>query len=120
MARLLAYPWPGNVRELQNVIERAVVLAQGPVLEFGAELLPTAEAPRPAPAGNGARPTATDGQRTLDEVSREHIVASLIGTNWVVDGPRGAAAVLGVNPSTLRSRMKKLGIRRSIDATPIA
>jgi formate hydrogenlyase transcriptional activator len=116
MARLLAYDWPGNVRELQNVIERAVVLAQGPTLEFGAELLPArSDAARARPAdGDGAATAA--GQRTLDEVGRQHIVTTLRDTNWVVDGPRGAAAALGVHPSTLRSRMKKLGIRRSVDA----
>jgi formate hydrogenlyase transcriptional activator len=110
MERLLAYPWPGNVRELQNVVERAVVLAQGPVLEFGPELVPAVRVPRPTPTENGGR--------TLEDVSRDHIVTTLIATNWVIDGPRGAAAMLGVNPSTLRSRIKKLGIRRSADATP--
>ena len=63
-----------------------------------------------SPAGNGGQ--------TLEEVGRQHIVATLMRTQWVIDGPRGAAAALGVNASTLRSRMKKLGIRRSIDATP--
>jgi formate hydrogenlyase transcriptional activator len=114
MARLVEYDWPGNVRELQNVVERAVVLASGPVLEFGAELRPGA-APMPAatPAAPAGAPRATS---TLDEVGRQHIVATLRATHWVVDGPRGAAAALGLHPSTLRSRMKKLGIRRSADA----
>jgi transcriptional regulator with GAF, ATPase, and Fis domain len=119
MARLVAYPWPGNVRELQNVIERAVVLAQGPILEFGGELLPTAgSAPVATPTvGIASPPPGGNGSRTLDDVSRSHIVDTLVATNWVIDGPRGAAAVLGVNPSTLRSRLKKLGIRRSSDVS---
>ncbi|HWP64355.1 MAG TPA: sigma 54-interacting transcriptional regulator [Candidatus Limnocylindria bacterium] len=120
MARLMAYPWPGNVRELQNVMERAVVLAQGPILEFGAELLPTVgpSTAHPAPAAPPAVASARDANgKTLEEVSRAHIVETLVATNWVIDGPRGAAAVLGVNPSTLRSRIKKLGIRRSTDAS---
>jgi transcriptional regulator with GAF, ATPase, and Fis domain len=121
MARLAAYPWPGNVRELQNVIERAVVLAQGPILEFGGELLPAAGAAAASPV-LAVPPAAADspgpnGHKTLDDVSRSHIVDTLIAANWVIDGPRGAAAVLRVNPSTLRSRMKKLGIRRSSDVS---
>jgi formate hydrogenlyase transcriptional activator len=123
MARLLAYAWPGNVRELQNVIERAVVLAPGPILEFGSELLPTAggaAVPVPTAEVAAAAPPPTpgaNGGKTLDDVSRSHIVDTLIATNWVIDGPRGAAAVLGVNPSTLRSRLKKLGIRRSSEVS---
>jgi formate hydrogenlyase transcriptional activator len=116
MARLLAYAWPGNVRELQNVIERAVVLAQQPILECGTELLPASEPARPV-AASRSEVAPEGGARTLDEVGRQHIVATLRQTNWVIDGPRGAAAALGVHASTLRSRMKKLGIRRSIDAT---
>jgi formate hydrogenlyase transcriptional activator len=121
MARLVAYPWPGNVRELQNVIERAVVLAQGPILDFGSELLPAAGAASAFPVA--AVPLAAveslggNGRKTLDDVSRSHIVDTLMATNWVIDGPRGAASVLGVNPSTLRSRIKKLGIRRSSDVS---
>jgi formate hydrogenlyase transcriptional activator len=111
MARLVAYDWPGNVRELQNVVERAVVLAEGPTLEFGAELAPAAPALQPPPA------IAMVARATLEETEREHIASTLRDTGWVIDGPRGAAAALGLNPSTLRSRMKKLGIRRSLDLT---
>jgi formate hydrogenlyase transcriptional activator len=116
MARLADYPWPGNVRELQNVIERAVVLAEGPVLDFGAELLPEVRSEDAV----DPRPVAPSWARggTLDEVSQQHIVDTLVRTSWVIDGPRGAARLLGVHPSTLRSRMKRLGIRRSIDAAP--
>ncbi|CAL1241668.1 sigma 54-interacting transcriptional regulator [Candidatus Methylocalor cossyra] len=100
MERLLAYPWPGNVRELQNVIERAVILAQGPQLELGPALDLRLAVNPPEPAG------------TLEEVERNHILRVLEETRWVIAGPRGAAAALGLAPSTLRSRMQKLGIVR--------
>ncbi len=115
MARLEAYDWPGNVRELQNVIERAVVLAQTPMLQFALDAFPAVAAP-PRPA-NGIVPTTPRVGATLEETTRSHIVATLRGTGWVIDGPGGAAAALGLNPSTLRSRMKKLGIRRSLDVS---
>jgi formate hydrogenlyase transcriptional activator len=130
--RLETYDWPGNVRELQNVIERAVVLARGPILEIGAELLPAAErarAPVPvspsAPGSSSApapslRPTPPNahGAETLEDVERRHLLDTLVRTRWIVEGPRGAASALAMNPSTLRSRMKKLGIRRSSDPDP--
>jgi formate hydrogenlyase transcriptional activator len=117
MDRLVGYGWPGNVRELQNVIERAVVLATGPVLEIEDDLL------RPAPAdaaATGSPPTApapagTDSvglAETLEEVERTQISAALQRSGGVVEGPRGAAALLKMHPNTLRSRMEKLGIRR--------
>jgi formate hydrogenlyase transcriptional activator len=102
MQRLLAYPWPGNVRELENIIERAVILAQGDTLEIGPDLLPTCT--QLAAGGNGDR-----GLTTLE---RNHILTVLGQTDWVIDGPRGAAKILGIHPNTLRSRMKKLGITR--------
>jgi formate hydrogenlyase transcriptional activator len=113
MARLAAYDWPGNVRELQNVIERAVVLAQGPVLDFATELVPRTDLALPARAGTGPVPAPASDRQALDEVSRRHIVAVLQQTGWRIDGPRGAARLLKVHPSTLRSRMQKLGIQRS-------
>ena len=99
MDRLTAYSWPGNVRELQNVVERAAILADGPVIEV--ERAFTDGAPEAAllPAGD-----------TLDQVQRAHIIAVLQATAGVVEGTRGAAAILGLHPNTLRSRMKKLGI----------
>jgi formate hydrogenlyase transcriptional activator len=117
MDRLVGYGWPGNVRELQNVIERAVVLATGPVLEIEDDLL------RPAPAGDaaaGSPPTAlapagTDSvglAETLEEVERTQIAAALERSGGVVEGARGAAGLLKMHPNTLRSRMEKLGIRR--------
>jgi PAS domain S-box-containing protein len=107
MRRLLAYPWPGNVRELENVLERAVILASGPTLAIGADVLPGIVEP-PACEGPASKPPAT-----LEATEREHILTVLGQTNWVVEGPRGAAKLLGLHPNTLRSRMKKLGIRRT-------
>jgi transcriptional regulator with GAF, ATPase, and Fis domain len=114
LARLLAYPWPGNVRELSNVIERAVVLARGPVLDIAAELLPGAPgaAPTPVQVPLDASPPAPASGQTLEEVERRQIQSTLGRTGWVIEGERGAAAALGLNASTLRSRMKKLGIQR--------
>ncbi|RPJ61243.1 MAG: GAF domain-containing protein [Acidobacteria bacterium] len=102
MEALVRYHWPGNVRELQNVVERAVILSSGPVLKVQLSDLKAA-----APLSN--RPERKD---TLDEAQRKHILAALEETNWVVGGPNGAAARLGLNRSTLQFRMKKLGISR--------
>ena len=110
----MAYPWPGNVRELENVVERALVLSPGGVLDIGSDQLPTV---------SGGAFTTTDtthsnasatagGSSTLEDVERSHITATLLKTGWVVEGPRGAARLLNMHPNTLRSRIKKLGIRR--------
>ncbi|MBX9580306.1 MAG: sigma 54-interacting transcriptional regulator [Gemmataceae bacterium] len=105
LALLTAYPWPGNVRELENVLERAVILADGPVLEIDPEVLPVGpESPEP----NGLEPTS----RTLQAVEREHILAALTQSGWVIEGPGGAARLLGLHPNTLRSRLKRFGIAR--------
>ncbi len=103
MQRLIGYPWPGNVRELENVIERAVILSTGRELAVGPELLPAVA--RPAPVDDGAT--------SMQAASRQHILAVLQRTGWRIDGPQGAARLLNMHPSTLRSRMQKLGIRRS-------
>jgi formate hydrogenlyase transcriptional activator len=102
MERLLAYPWPGNVRELENVLERAVILANSPALEIEPEML----ALPPHDDGEAGHPS------TLEQVEREHIRAVLKQTAGVIDGDRGAAKILGLHPNTLRSRMKKLDISR--------
>jgi len=104
-ARLEAYPWPGNVRELENVIERAVILTDGPALEVRADVLPAMNV---APAAS----VGAEGGRPLEDVEREHVLAVLGKTGWRIEGPSGAARVLGMHPNTLRSRMKRLGIRR--------
>jgi transcriptional regulator with GAF, ATPase, and Fis domain len=98
---LAAYPWPGNARELEHVIERAVVLSPGPVLGLD-------EAPR----AHGAPAEAAGELVTLAEQERRYIIAVLERTGWTIKGEGGAARVLGVPPSTLTSRMKKLGIAR--------
>jgi transcriptional regulator with GAF, ATPase, and Fis domain len=115
MDLLARYPWPGNVRELENIIERAVVLTDGPFLRVAPALL------RTAPGGpHEPKPqTAVDGDRdTLAEVERRHVLAVLERTRFVVEGPLGAAHVLGLHPNTLRTRMKKLGIRRPDHGIP--
>ncbi|MCG3200940.1 MAG: Anaerobic nitric oxide reductase transcription regulator NorR [Gammaproteobacteria bacterium] len=103
LKRLRAYHWPGNIRELQNIIERAAVIAAGEVVE-----VPALESSAiPPPEGNGVRPL-----RTLEDVETEHIREVLQLTEWIIEGKRGAAGILGMEPSTLRYRMQKLGIRR--------
>ena len=112
LERLMGYPWPGNVRELENVVERALVLSRGGVLDIGPDQLPSV--PGAAAAGSAlstsTMPVATTG--TLEEVERSYIAATLLKTGWVVEGPNGAARLLNMHPNTLRSRMKKLGIER--------
>ncbi len=101
---LEGYHWPGNVRELENAIERAVINTPGDSLQ----LVDTPLSPVTAST------QATDIFSTLQEVEYDHIVNVLQATNGRVDGPKGAALILGMNPSTLRTRMRKLGIKRSI------
>jgi transcriptional regulator with GAF, ATPase, and Fis domain len=97
MDSLMRYPWRGNIRELRNVIERAVIVSKGPTLAI--------EPPK------GATLSAQDGLK-LAEVERAHILEVLNRTGWRVSGKEGAAEILGLKPTTLESRMKKLGIRR--------
>jgi formate hydrogenlyase transcriptional activator len=102
MAALIAYPWPGNIRELQNLIERAIILSRGTVLEISlAELKLHAEAT-----------TTSAGAETLEAIERTHIRRVLDETNWVVSGTTGAAARLGLPRTTLINKMRKLGIVR--------
>ncbi|MGH7928372.1 MAG: sigma-54 interaction domain-containing protein, partial [Candidatus Binatia bacterium] len=109
------YDWPGNVRELQNVIERAAVTSNGRILQLPEEWQPQAN-----PKEDGAHSNLCDSiprarDSTLDALERNHIVHVLDQTHWRIEGPKGAAVMLGLRPSTLRSRMRKLGIDRNTD-----
>jgi formate hydrogenlyase transcriptional activator len=104
MSALGQYSWPGNIRELENVIERAVILNSGTTLE-----VPMRDLNSRITAGQDA------ATQTLQEVERNHILATLRQTGWVLSGPRGAATRLGLNRSTLHFRMKKLRIFRSTE-----
>jgi transcriptional regulator with GAF, ATPase, and Fis domain len=108
MAALTAYDWPGNVRELQNVIERAVILADDGVLPNPLAATRRPPAPSPAPA---APPT---GPPTLRDSEREAILNALEAVGWVIGGTGGAAARLGLNRTTLINMMKRLGIERPV------
>ena len=123
MDRLLTYPWPGNIRELQNIIERAVVLSTGPILELGPDLLPAA-APRGEEGARARREPATSSSpapaslgldAVLEDVERTHVLSALTQAGWVIEGVRGAARILKLHPNTLRSRMERLGLRRPGD-----
>ncbi len=125
MERLDRYSWPGNVRELENVLERAVILSNGPTLEIDPEVFASATSVRsasagpPTPSGSEREGAAAAGSgptpplESLESNTRNHILAALEQSGWVISGPRGAAKILGLHPNTLRSRMKKLGIVRA-------
>jgi formate hydrogenlyase transcriptional activator len=100
MAALAQYDWPGNVRELENVIERATILSQGGELQLSLDKL--------APKSNLDGPAVS----TLEAAERAHIMRALQAANWIIGGPHGAAAKLGMKRTTLQSRMQKLGIIR--------
>ena len=125
MDLLMDYPWPGNIRELQNIIERAVVLAAGPVLRVDPAFLPktfmVGDLGQPSPAIRSRTDSHVPESRaksaeisfpSLDQMERNHILAALERSAGVIDGPKGAARILNLHPNTLRSRMGKLGIDR--------
>ncbi|MFZ3105115.1 MAG: sigma 54-interacting transcriptional regulator [Smithella sp.] len=93
------YPWPGNVRELESIIERAVILCSGPVLQLADKL-------------EISSPAISSAMRTLEDTERSQIIKILTETNWRIEGKDGAAAILGIHPSTLRARLHKLKIVR--------
>jgi len=99
MKALQDYPWPGNVRELESILERAVILCPGPVLQL-ADKLEISSSP------------LSSALRTLEDTERNQILKILSETRWRIEGKDGAAAILGIHPSTLRARMHKLGILR--------
>jgi len=94
---MMDYSWPGNVRELENVIERAIIISENNFLNI--EILITDEK------------SVTD-DLPLEEMERNHIIKTLDKTYWKISGPGGAAEILKMNPETLRSKMRKLGIKR--------
>jgi formate hydrogenlyase transcriptional activator len=102
MAALTSYHWPGNIRELQNLVERGVILSRGSSLE-----IPLAELKHSSKVANHI-----NGSTTLEVVERDHILRVLGESSWVIGGPTGAAARLGLNRTTLNHRMRKLGINR--------
>jgi transcriptional regulator with GAF, ATPase, and Fis domain len=99
---LESYSWPGNVRELENVIERAVIVSRGNLLQVADKLVPQ----------HAIDPKGKSG-KSLQEIEKDHILEVLRQTNWRIEGENGAAGLLGINPSTLRGRMRKLGIKRT-------
>jgi formate hydrogenlyase transcriptional activator len=125
MDLLMDYPWPGNIRELQNIIERAVVLATGPILSIDPAFLPKIQAAGDSrhaspvlSSKTNFRVTESSGRPaensfpSLAQMERDHIRAALDRCGGVIDGPKGAARILSLHPNTLRSRMSKLGIDR--------
>jgi len=99
MTALQDYSWPGNVRELESIIERAVILCHGQVLQLADKL-------------DLLSPSLSSAVRTLEELERNQIIKILSETRWRIEGKNGAAAILGLHPSTLRARMHKLGVVR--------
>jgi transcriptional regulator with GAF, ATPase, and Fis domain len=114
---LMSYPWPGNIRELGAVIDRAAILGNGKSLEIAAALgpgrpvlVPPARSDSTAPVERG-EPLGPIALATLDAAMKSHIERALVVTRGRVEGKRGAAKILGINPHTLRARMRKLGIK---------
>ena len=101
LSQLQKYPWPGNVRELENMIERAIITSEEPVLKFDLDDFNTK-------SSNGFR----SQKKSLEEAEREHILTILEECKWKINGKDGAAYKLNLPPSTLRSKMKKLNILR--------
>ncbi len=110
MADLVAYNWPGNIRELENVIERAMILSPGTTLDCGSWL----------PASKSTTTNVQAYTPKLGDVEKKHIIDVLNSTNWKVSGENGAAKILGLNPTTLEARMKKLGIKRGARVSDVA
>jgi formate hydrogenlyase transcriptional activator len=113
MNTLVRYDWPGNIRELQNVIERAVIVSTGTVLKAPLDDLRTRAASGEASNGGGASEDAGKMRDVLEDAERRQILSALKQAQWIVAGPKGAAALLGMKRSTLQAHMQRLGIRVS-------
>jgi transcriptional regulator with PAS, ATPase and Fis domain len=103
---LTNYPWPGNIRELENVLERAVIVCNADTIKIK-DIGPVISEP------NQSKRINKLDILPLEELEREHILRALNHTNWKIHGASGTAELLGINPSTLRSRIKKLSITKS-------
>ena len=101
LVQMKAYSWPGNIRELKNLIERSAILCKTPALVIRGLREPSTTRDNPVPATT-----------SLEEMIRDHIIRALENSNWVIEGARGAASVLGLKPSTLRYKIGKLNIQR--------
>jgi transcriptional regulator with GAF, ATPase, and Fis domain len=104
------HDWPGNVRELENVLQQAIILSHEGTLELGAFNQPSVEA--------ADQPVIQEESQALADIERDHIRRILMNAGWRVEGAAGAAHILGLRPSTLRSRMRKLGIQRPLPVSP--
>jgi transcriptional regulator with GAF, ATPase, and Fis domain len=114
----MKYDWPGNVRELQNVVERMAVTAKGSQLTLPADWMSDSQTPLRYEPVNSQRvnsAVAAQQETTVESIERAHILRILEQRHWRIEGSQGAAIVLGLKPSTLRSRMRKLHIDRSAD-----
>jgi formate hydrogenlyase transcriptional activator len=115
MDALCRYHWPGNIRELQNVIERAVIISTGPALSVDVSDLKVSTVGHVVEGTGTTTPKSpTNGalHDVLEQSERQQILKALERSNWVVAGPKGAAAYLGMKRSTLQQRIRKLGITR--------
>jgi DNA-binding NtrC family response regulator len=115
ITKLQSYDWPGNIRELRNVIDRAVILARGGALDFdlpGGEAAPLAASPRLPAAPDGENPGFLT-ESEIRERERDNLLAVLEKSGWKIKGENGAAELLGIKPTTLISRIKKLGLTRA-------
>lgn len=105
ITELMQYDWPGNIRELENIIERALIFSRGKTLEYGDWI--------PSFRNSGSKENGNTQLLKMEDVEKEHILSILNKTNWKVSGEKGAAKILGLNATTLESRMKKLEIKRN-------
>ena len=129
---LISYPWPGNIRELGAVIDRAAILGDGKTLEVVkslgagvATIPPPLRPPQTSATASSLRPAINGDVAPLSTTMREHIERALTATRGRIEGPRGAAALLKINPHTLRARMRKLGVdwgrfRSTVNGGPVS